>query len=79
MSRFIPHSEMTAAELINCSYEAMAIIAVCRAAADGIGSNLGEATNIASSIDTALGIVTELLGPVHDALELHEGVKEAVE
>jgi hypothetical protein len=75
MSILIPHTEMNAEQVVECSYHAQAIIVVCRAAADGMQFNTGEATTIASAIDTAFGVALELIGPIDDALERRQGMK----
>lgn len=77
MSRFIPCRDMSADQIIQCSYDAMAIIALCENTACDL-SERGENAQLAGSISTALKLVAELLAPVHDTLEIHEGIiKEA--
>ena len=71
MSRFIPHTDMSADELIQCSYQARAIISLCESAAWST-QNGGAADVLADSIGSALRLTLELLEPVHDALEIHE-------
>lgn len=74
MSRFIPDGDMTADQLLKCSYQAQAIISLCSRVADNLSSSRSEAVtggNIASALDLAL----ELVGVMHDALETHEGLK----
>lgn len=71
MSRFIPHTEMSADELIQCSYQARAIISLCESAAWAI-QNGGAVDLLADSIGSALRLTLDLLEPVHDALERHE-------
>ena len=80
MSRFIPHTDMSADELIQCSYQALAVLSLCESAAWAIegGSSAqsrAEIDQIADSIGSGLRLAIELLGPVHDALECHEGLK----
>ena len=74
MSRLIPHTDMTAKQLLDCSYQAQAIIALCESAAWAI-QNGGEVSDLSDAIGSGLRLATELLAPVHDALEHHEGVK----
>lgn len=74
MSRFIPHTDMSADELIQCSYQARAIITLCENAAWAI-ENGGAVHQLADSIGSGLRLAIELLEPVHDALESHEGLK----
>ncbi|UVK39933.1 hypothetical protein LHFGNBLO_001348 [Mesorhizobium sp. AR10] len=75
MSRLIDHREMTADQIMACCIQAAAIMQVCEATAWSI-QNGGDA-NLAGSIEDALTIARELLGPVTDALESHEGIKGA--
>lgn len=74
MSRFIPQADMTPDQLVQCSHQATAIIALCESAARSI-QNGGAADLLADSIGSALRLTFELMEPVHDALERHEGVK----
>jgi hypothetical protein len=67
---------MTADQIIQCSYEAMAIIALCENTAWDL-SERGENAELAEGISKALKLAMELLGPVHDALEVHEGLSGA--
>ncbi len=72
MSRLLPHRAMTADDVIQCSYDALAIIDLCENAAWDL-SERGENARLAGSISTALKLATELLSTVHDTLEIHEG------
>lgn len=74
MSRFIPHGDMSADQLMQCSYQARAIISLCESAAWAI-QNGGDAEKLADSMGSALRLALEALDPVHDALESHEGLK----
>lgn len=69
----VDHRRMSAAQIIECSYQAMAIVSVCRAAADAIESN--PPAGIAVSIEHALAAALELMGPVHDALETRKAFR----
>jgi hypothetical protein len=73
MSRLINHREMSAAELMACCIQAAAIVRVCGSAAWAIQN--GGDVNMATSIVDALAAADDLLGPVTDALESHEGLK----
>lgn len=73
MSRIIPHSDMTADEITQCSYDAMAIVALCENAAFDL-SGRGPNGTISGNVSIALKLALELMGEVHDALESHEGV-----
>ncbi|ESZ53269.1 MULTISPECIES: hypothetical protein [unclassified Mesorhizobium] len=73
MSRFIDHRDMSADQIMSCCIQAAAIVRVCGAAAWAIQE--GGHVNMATSIVDALAAADELLGPVTDALEGHEGPK----
>jgi hypothetical protein len=72
MSRFIPHGDMTTDQILRCSYEIGAILRLCEAAAWAWQNGSTEA-NLAGATVQALQLAHELLEPVHDAIELHEG------
>lgn len=72
MSRIVPHGDMTAAEIIQCSYDAMALIRLCENTAWDL-TNRGHNAEHTNAISDALKLALELMGPVHDALEAHEG------
>lgn len=71
MSRLVPQADMTADDILRCSYQAQGIIATCVLALDGL--NAGNVSATAADIALTLNAALELLGPVHDALEAHEG------
>lgn len=68
--RLIPHGDMTAAQLLGCSYQAQAILTVCIEAA----GSAPPSQQLGGAIGLALQSALDLLAPVHDALEAHEGV-----
>lgn len=74
MTRFIPHVDMTADQIMQCSYEASAIIRLCENAAWTI-QNGGNATDLSDAIGAGLRAAQELIGVIHEALESHEGLK----
>ena len=74
MSRFIPQPDMSADQLMECSYQAQAIISLCRFVGDNLPSN-ETAVPLGSHIDQALAVALGLVGIMHDALESHEGLK----
>jgi hypothetical protein len=78
MSRLIPHTDMSTDELMQCSYQARAIVALCESAAWAI-DNGGAADVLSDAIGAGLRLTLELLEPVHDALESHEGLKGGAE
>lgn len=73
MSRLIPQCEMTAAQITGCCSDAAAIVRLCSAVAWSIQN--GSDINLAGAMMAALDVAGELLGPVTDALEVHEGLK----
>lgn len=75
MSRFIPHTDMSADEIMQCSYQARALVRLCESAAWNIQNGGGRPEILSDSIGAGLRLVMELLEPVHDALESHEGLK----
>ncbi len=74
MTRFILHGDMTADQVMQCSYEASAILRLCEAAAWAI-QNGETPADLASAIASGMRIARDLIGVVHDALEIHEGQK----
>ncbi len=70
---FIPHRDMSADQVIQCSYAAMAIINLCDAAAFDLSEN-GENAQLAGSVSRGLKLAAELLGVIHETLESHEGL-----
>lgn len=74
MTRFIPHDDMTADQIMQCSYEAAAIIRLCESAAWAI-QNGGNSTDLSDAIGAGLRTAQELIGVMHEALESHEGLK----
>ncbi|MBN9242131.1 MAG: hypothetical protein J0I98_05000 [Mesorhizobium sp.] len=75
MSRLVPQSDMTTDEIVQCSYQARAILHLIDMAAWSISNNSGAADVLADSIGAATRLALALLEPVHDALERHEGLK----
>ena len=75
MSRFIPQSDMTRDQLVQCSYDVMAILHLCDHAAWSICNGSGHIETIADSVGTATRLALDLMAVVHDALEAHEGLK----
>lgn len=78
MSRIIPHGDMTSDELIQCSYQARAILHLVDIAAWSIQNDSGAVDVLADSIGSATRLALELLDPVHDAIESHERLKGGV-
>lgn len=76
MSRFIPCRDMSADQIIQCGYDAMAIVALCEVVAREGSGELGG--TLSGDIASALKLAGELIAVVHDTVEIHEGlIKEA--
>jgi hypothetical protein len=75
MSRIVPHGDMSASEIVQCSYDAMAIVALCENTAWDIAER-GPNGTLVGNMNIALKLALELMGAVHDALENHEGLSE---
>jgi hypothetical protein len=73
MSRLIHHRDMNAAEIVGCAYDALALIELAEHASFNLQPSSPQA--LFSSITNVLSLAGEMLGPVIDALESHEGVK----
>ncbi|WP_442580745.1 hypothetical protein ACSBOB_01710 [Mesorhizobium sp. ASY16-5R] len=73
MTRLVPHTDMTAAQLADCSRQASAIMILCESAAWEM-QNGGVVERIADAICQGQKLAAELLEPVQDALERHERV-----
>ncbi len=75
MARIVPHGDMSAAEITQCSYDAMAIVALCENTAWDLAER-GPNGTLSGNISIALKLALELMAPVHDALESHEGFRQ---
>jgi hypothetical protein len=81
MSRFIPQGDMSADEIVKCVIQAKALIGLCERSAwsdiqNGLnGSADAAVSQAAEDIQFTLQLARELLDPVQDALESHEGLK----
>jgi hypothetical protein len=78
MSRFIPQRDMSASDILSCVMQARAIIGLCERAAWADIQNSASAVSlsqVADDIQSALQLANDLLDPVQDALESHEGLK----
>lgn len=74
MSRFIPHRDMSSDQIMQCSYDASALLRLCEGAAWAM-QNGDDTTSLSDAIGAGMRVAQELLGVVHDALESHEGLK----
>lgn len=72
MSRFVSQEEMTPDQVMQCSYEAAAIIRLCENAAWAI-QNGGDAAALSDAIGAGLRTAQELVGVMHDTLARQEG------
>lgn len=77
MSRMIPHADMSAEQIVACSYNIISILHLIDHAAWSIQNNTGPVDVLADSIGSAARLALELMEPVHDALESREGLKSA--
>ena len=77
MSRFIDHRDMAADDLFNCAKDAKAILYICSQAAWDIQNCEKEQriNELADAIEQLTSLANEMLDPVYDALQSHEGVK----
>ncbi|MER2536843.1 MAG: hypothetical protein ABTQ31_16950 [Rhizobiaceae bacterium] len=77
MSRLIHHGDMSAAEIVQCSYDALAIVGLCQRVASDFSATDGDAHLAIGDIAICLTLADKLMVAVHDALESHEGIVEA--
>lgn len=78
MSRLVGYRDMTADEVIQCGYDAMALVRLCAIAAEAI-IHEGAAKDrnvLAGSIESALLLANELIAVLHDTVEMHEQVRQ---
>lgn len=77
MSRWIEQAEMTAEEIVKCCIQARAVVKLCERAAwnDLQNGSAAKIPEVAEDIQFALELAADLLVPVQDALESHEGLK----
>lgn len=76
MKRLIHPSDMTAAQIIQCSRDAMVIVALCRRVSSDLPSGK-QGVIAARDISVALATAVELMTCVHDAIQAHESVSVA--
>lgn len=72
MSRFVPHTDMTADEIVACSYDLLAILHVAEVAAMHLQDQHSPVT--ADSLARVLSMAVDTHAPLHDALETHARV-----
>jgi hypothetical protein len=79
MSRFVPQTDMSGIELFRCYREAVAVLDLVRRAANELSDvrDRVEIDEIADDIEQATRLAVDLLEPVAQALETHEGLKSA--
>jgi hypothetical protein len=81
MSRFVPQRDMSTDEIVKCVIQAKAIIGLCERSAwsdlqNGLnGDDFALISQVSEDIQFALQLAGDLLVPVQDALESHEGLK----
>ena len=71
--RFIHYRAMSTDQIVQCGYDAMAIVALCAVAARNL-SEVGPNNTLAGDIAIALDLSGELIARLHDTVEMHEGV-----
>lgn len=69
--RFIHHREMSAEQIIQCGYDAMAIVSLCAAVSRDVAHH-DQDRALAGNVATALDLAGELIGMLHDTIEVHE-------
>lgn len=72
MARLRPQRDMSAEDILSCSYAAMAIVALC----GHVTQHMPETgpQRLAGEIGLALEMAEEVMAAVHDAVEAHEGL-----
>jgi len=76
MTRLIHHREMTASEIIQTSYDAMAIVSLCKFVANDLSERSGSHATLLGEIGTALKLAESLMEVVHGIIEMHEPTKQ---
>lgn len=66
--RLIEHREMSADQLIQCGYDAMAIVSLCANVSRNL-SDLDPGGTLAGNVAIALDLAGELIAKLHDAAE----------
>lgn len=74
--RFIHYRAMSTDQIVQCGYDAMAIVALCAVAARNL-SEVGPNGTLAGDIAIALDLSGEFIARLHDTVEMHEGVLSA--
>ena len=69
--RLIKHREMSADQLIQCGYDAMAIVSLCAAVSREVADHEHDRA-LAGNVATALDLARELIGVLHDTIEIRE-------
>lgn len=75
MSRSIPKRDITADQVVSRCSRAIAILHLCDSAAWAIQNGSGPTNLLADSVGTAMRLAVDLLEPVQEALEFHQGKK----
>lgn len=75
MSRFVHQRDMSAEEIVKCIVQARAVIGLCERVAWSDFQNGSDKVDqqLAEDMQFALQLAGDLLGPVQDAIESHEG------
>lgn len=72
MSRLIPCHDMSRDQVIQCCYDARAIVTLCEVVAREGSGELGG--TLSTDIAIALKLAGELIAVLHTVVEIHEGV-----
>ncbi|MFK0688009.1 hypothetical protein ACFX5Q_07360 [Mesorhizobium sp. IMUNJ 23033] len=75
-NRFLDQGDMTADQVIETSYDLLAILQLVKTAADA-AAGYSMSPEVSASIARGLALAVELHAPLHDALETHVGAKSA--
>jgi hypothetical protein len=68
----IPQGDMSAAQLIETSYDLLAVLQLVKTAAEGCEGGTMP-VDVVSAVVRAMALAIQLHAPLHDALEVHEG------
>lgn len=78
MTRLAHYRAMTTDEIVQCGYDAMAIVSLCENAAQDLAVR-GENGNLAGDIGIALKLALKLISALHDTIEMSKSGEECHE
>ncbi|TIP39107.1 MAG: hypothetical protein E5X77_30405 [Mesorhizobium sp.] len=73
-SRLIPQADMSARQIIDTSYDLLAVLQLIKSLADAHNGGDMPVDDVAATA-RAMALAIQLHAPLHDALETHEGAK----